>query len=156
MAQENLKLVDFSLTSEDRAYEYGIPIEQVLEITRPSEVTKLPGMPNFIEGIMNLRGNVIPVMDLKKRFGLGTTVKQDETRIVVVKLDQKKCGVIVDEVLEIIPLLGADIEDPPAFAGGVDSNFIIGIGKVDQRLIIALDMRKILTARETEQLSMAE
>ena len=153
MAKENLKLVVFALQTGDRSYEYGIPIEQVHEITRPGEITRLPGMPEFVEGITNLRGNVIPIMDLKKRFSLGTTEKQDTTRVIVANFEQQKCGVIVDDVLEIIPVLAADIEAAPSFAGGVASNYIIGIGKVGERLIIALDIQKILTEREESELS---
>ena len=152
MAKDNLKLVVFALTMNGRVYEYGIPIEQVHEITRPGEVMKLPGMPEFVEGIMNLRGNVVLIMDLKKRFAMGATERQDETRIIVVKMAQQKCGILVDEVLEIIPVPAADMEEPPAFAGGVDSNFIIGIGKIGERLVIALDIKKILTTKEKEQL----
>lgn len=155
MAEKNYKLVDFALTANDRACEYGIPIEQVLEITRLGDVTKLPGMPEFVEGVMSLRGNVIPILDLKKRFKLGSTIKQDETRIIVIEFNQRKCGIMVDEVLEIIPVQAADIEEPPAFIGNIDSTYIIGIGKVGERLIIALDIQQILTNREEEQLATA-
>lgn len=153
MARESLKLVVFALQTGDRVYQYGIPIEQVHEITRTSEVTQLPSMPDFFEGIMNLRGNIIPIMDLKKRFHLGSTIKQDTTRVIVANFDKRKCGIIVDDVLEIIPVLAADIEDAPIFAGGITSNYLIGIAKVDERLIIALDIQKIMTAREEEELS---
>jgi purine-binding chemotaxis protein CheW len=155
MAMENLKLVVFALQTKDRVYQYGIPIGQVHEITRPGEVTQLPGMPDFIEGVMNLRGSIIPIMDLKKRFRLGATVKQDTTRVIVANFDKRKCGIIVDDVLEIIPIVATDLEEAPSFAGGVTSNYIIGIGKVGERLIIALDIQKILTAKEENSLSTA-
>lgn len=152
MAQESVKLVVFALQSGDKTYEYGIPIEQVHEITRPSEITRLPGMPDFVEGIMNLRGSVIPLMDLKKRFRLGATEVQDSSRVIVANLEKQRCGVIVDDVMEIIPIQKDSMEDAPNIAGGVGARFILGIGKVDNRLIIAVDMRKILTEHEEREL----
>ena len=152
MAQESVKLVVFALQSGDRTYEYGIPIEQVHEITRPGEITRLPGMPDFVEGIMNLRGSVIPLMDLKKRFRLGATEVQDSSRVIVANLEKQRCGVIVDDVMEIIPIQKDSMEDAPNIAGGVGARFILGIGKEDSRLIIAVDMRKILTEHEEREL----
>lgn len=147
-----MKLVVFSLQAGGKTYEYGIPIDQVHEITRPGEITYLPGMPAFVEGIMNLRGSVIPIMDLKKRIGLGATEQQDTTRIVVVNMKNQRCGVKVDDVEEIIPIEEGAMEDAPSIAGGVGSQFILGIGKVDNRMIIAIDMQKILTEGEQQEL----
>ena len=155
MAKENIKLVVFVLQTGDKAYEYGIPIEQVNEITRPDDITCLPGMPEFVEGIMNLRGSVIPIMDLKKRFRLGRTEKQDTTRIIVVNLGEQRCGVIVDDVVEIIPIEEGAMEEVASIAGGVGARYILGIGKVDGRLIIAIDMQKILTENEQKEMSVA-
>lgn len=152
MAKEKMKLVVFSLQAGGKTYEYGIPIDQVHEITRPGEITYLPGMPAFVEGIMNLRGSVIPIMDLKKRIGLGATEQQDTTRIVVVNMKNQRCGVKVDDVEEIIPIEEGAMEDAPSIAGGVGSQFILGIGKVDNRMIIAIDMQKILTEGEQQEL----
>lgn len=152
MAKDSLTLVVYLLEADDKAYEYGIPINQVHEITRPGKVIKLPQMPSFVDGIMNLRGEVIPIIDFKKRFGLGSTGVKDTTRIVVVNMDNKKCGIIVDDVLEIIAVPPESIEEAPAVAGGVKSNFILGIGKVDDRLIIALDIAKVLTVDEQEEM----
>ena len=152
MAKKNVKLVVFTLENGDKIYEYGIPIEQVHEITRQGKTTEIPGMPDFVEGIMNLRGSVIPIIDLKKRFGLGTAIEKDTTRVVVINVDSKKCGIVVDDVVEIIPVAAEDMEDAPSFSGGISSNYIIGIGKVNDRLIIALDMNKILTENEEKEL----
>ena len=153
MAKEKMKLVVFSLQAGGKTYEYGIPIEQVHEITRPGEITYLPGMPEFVEGIMNLRGSVIPIMDLKKRIGLGAAENQDTTRIIVVNMATQRCGVKVDDVEEIIPIEEGAMEDAPNIAGGVGARFILGIGKVDDRMIIAIDMQKILTEGEESELS---
>lgn len=152
MAKESLTLVIFTMDVNDTNYEYGIPIKQVHEITRPGDVIKLPGMPDFVDGVMNLRGNVIPVIDCKKRFGLGITMKKDTTRNVVVNIDKLKYGVIVDDVVEIVNIPAENVEDAPNIAGGVSSKFIIGIGKIDKRLIIALDASRILNKREEEKL----
>ncbi|MBU2702111.1 purine-binding chemotaxis protein CheW [Sporomusaceae bacterium BoRhaA] len=152
MAKESIKLVVFTLENNKIIYEYGIPIEQVHEITRQGKTLAMPGMPDFVEGIMNLRSNVIPIIDLKKRFGLGTTVEKDTTRIMVINIDNKKCGIVVDDVLEIIPIASEEMEDAPTVTGGISSNYILGIGKVENRLIIALDMNKILTGKEEKEL----
>jgi purine-binding chemotaxis protein CheW len=152
MARENVKLVVFTLEKNEEIYEYGIPIEQVHEITRQGKTLNLPGMPDFVEGIMKLRRDVIPIIDLKKRFSLGTTVKKDTTRVVVTNIDNHKCGIVVDDVLEIIPIAAEDMEEAFNFTGGISSNYIMGIGKINDRLIIALDMNKILTEKEEEEL----
>lgn len=152
MIKTSLKLVVFTMETDMDVYEYGIPIEQVYEITRPSKTVKLPGVPIFVEGIMNLRGNVIPIIDMKKRFNLGITAAKDTTRILVVQIGGQKCGIIVDDVLEIIPIAAENIDDAPKFAGGVSSQFIVGIGKIDNRLIIALDINKILNEDEEKEL----
>ncbi len=153
MAKESLNLVVYVLEANDKAYEYGIPINQVHEITRPGNVIKLPGMPDFIDGIMNLRSEVIPILDFKKRFQLGTTTAKDTTRIVVVNMNNQKCGIIVDDVLEIVQISAENIKAAPTIAGGVKSNFILGICRVDERLIIAIDIFKVLT--ESEQAEVA-
>lgn len=152
MANDSLTLVVYMLEADDRAYEYGIPINQVHEITRPGNVIKLPGMPSFMDGIMNLRGEVIPIIDFKKRFKLGSTSVKDTTRIVVANINGQKCGVIVDDVLEIIAISFENIEEAPKVVGGVKADFILGIGKVDERLIIALDIFKVLTQDEQEEM----
>lgn len=152
MAEENLKLVVFVLEHDSKVYEYGIPIQQVYEITRPLSTTKLPGMPAFVNGVMNLRRDVIPVVDIKERFRFGNTITQDTTRIIVVHINGKKCGILVDDVLEIIPIETEDVSEAPTIAGGVSANFILGICKMNERLIIALDMDKILNQREAQEL----
>ncbi|HWQ61557.1 MAG TPA: chemotaxis protein CheW [Negativicutes bacterium] len=152
MAKDSLTLVVYALEADEKVYEYGIPINQVHEITRPGNVTKLPGMPDFVDGITNLRGEVIPIIDFKKRFGLGSTGLKDTTRNVVVNINGKKCGIIVDDVMEIIAIPAENIEEAPAMVGGVKASFILGIAKVDDRLIIALDIYKVLTEDEQEDM----
>lgn len=152
MAEDHLKLVVFILEHDEKVYQYGIPIQQVYEITRPQSTTKLPGMPAFVSGVMNLRSDVIPVVDIKERFRFGSTLTQDTTRIIVVHINGKKCGILVDDVLEIIPIPNEDVSEAPTIAGGVSANFIVGICKMNERLIIALDMDKILNQSELQEL----
>jgi purine-binding chemotaxis protein CheW len=146
--KEEITLVVFAMEVNEKVYEYGLPIDQVHEITRPEDTVKIPGMPDFVEGVMNLRGSIIPVIDCKKRFGLGDTLSRDTTRNIVVNTDNLKYGVIVDNVVEIISVSAGNFEAPPSIAGGIHADFIIGIGKFDGRLIIALDASKILSQEE--------
>lgn len=142
-AEDELQLVTFRLASE----EYGLPITKVQEINRLLPVTKLPQTPSFMEGIINLRGRIIPVIDLRKRFQLSITEHDDDTRIVVVEMNGQTVGVTVDAVKEVVRLSTANIETPPASIA-VDSRFINGVGKTDDRLIILLDIDQVLTAQE--------
>lgn len=147
---ESLQLVVFSLENKGILYEYGIPIAMVHEITRQGQVLPMPGTAPFVEGIMNLRGKVIPIIDVKKRFQMGTTVGTDSTRIMIMDIEGNKSGIMVDDVKEIISVDRENIEEPPEVAGGIEGDYILGIAKVDDRMIIALDIAKILTETVVE------
>lgn len=153
MTQENLKLVVFTLDVGETRHEYGISITQVHEITRPDQLVHLPGMPDFVEGIMNLRGKIIPILDLKKRFGLGLSKQTDTSRIIVIQIGEKQYGIAVDNVLEIVSISEEHIEASPSMADSISCDYILGICKIEERLIIALNMNKILNANETEELN---
>ena len=142
-AEDELQLVTFRLASE----EYGLPITKVQEINRLLPVTMLPQTPSFMEGIINLRGCIIPVIDLRKRFNLPITDHNDDTRIIVVDINGQTVGVTVDAVTEVVRLSTADVEAPPA-STVVDARYINGVGKMNDRLIILLDMDQVLTAQE--------
>jgi purine-binding chemotaxis protein CheW len=153
-AQElsEIQLVTFMLGAE----EFGVPISQIQEIDRLGRVTKVPKAPQFIEGITNLRGEVIPVLDTRKRFDLETKASDDRTRIVIVDLGGVRTGLVVDSVREVLNLSRKDIAPPPDSIGsGVDQQFISGIGKVDsgKRMIVLLDVEKILSRQEQSHLS---
>jgi chemotaxis signal transduction protein len=153
-AQElsELQLVTFMLGPE----EYGIPISQIQEIDRLSKITKVPKAAEFIEGITNLRGEVIPVLDTRKRFELDTKQSDDRTRIIIVDLGGVKTGLVVDSVREVLNLARKDIAPPPeAIGSGIDQQFISGIGKVDagKRMIVLLDVERILSRQEQAHLS---
>ncbi|SDF00904.1 chemotaxis protein CheW [Sporolituus thermophilus] len=138
-----IQLVIFRLASE----EYGLPITKVQEINRLAPITKLPQAAAFMEGIINLRGRIIPVIDLRKRFGLTVTDYTDDTRIVIVEVKGQTVGIIVDAVTEVVRLPASSIEPPPpAFV--LDAQYLNGVGKLDNRLLILLDIDKILTSQE--------
>lgn len=141
---EDVQLVIFKLAKED----YGLPISKVQEINRMVPVTKLPNTPEFMEGIINLRGRVIPVLDLRKRFGFVSQETTDDTRIMVTDVSGQTVGLIVDAVNEVVKLAGNNIEPPPpSFV--LDANFVQGIGKLENRLVILLDIDHIITSQES-------
>jgi purine-binding chemotaxis protein CheW len=153
-AQEmaEVQLVTFLLGEE----EYGIPISQIQEIDRLAKITKVPKAAEFIEGITNLRGEVIPVLDTRKRFGLEVKASDDRTRIIIVDLGGTKTGLVVDSVREVLNLAKKDIAPPPeAIGSGIDQQFISGIGKVDagKRMIVLLDVERILSRQERAHLA---
>ncbi|MGI6092008.1 MAG: chemotaxis protein CheW [Veillonellaceae bacterium] len=140
---QELQLVIFRLAKE----EYGLPITKVQEINRLVPITKLPQTPSFMEGVINLRGRIIPVVDLRKRFQLEVTGYDEDTRIIIVEVNGQTVGIIVDAVNEVVRLSADNIEPaPPAFV--LDARYINGVGKLEDRLLILLDIDKILTTQE--------
>ena len=147
---QDVQLVIFNLAKE----EYGLPIGKVQEINRVAAVTKLPHTPEFMEGIINLRGRVIPVVDLRKRFGLAVKPHEDDTRIMIIDIDGQTVGIIVDAVNEVVQMPGASIEPPPpTFI--LEAQYIEGIGKMEDRLVILLNIDRVMTSQETIQLKQA-
>jgi purine-binding chemotaxis protein CheW len=147
-----VQLVTFLLGAE----EFGIPISQIQEIDRLGKITKVPKAAAFIEGITNLRGEVIPVLDTRKRFDLEVKPADDRTRIIIVDLGGVKTGLVVDSVREVLNLARKDIAPPPETIGtGIDQQFISGIGKVDagKRMIVLLDVERILSRQEQAHLA---
>jgi len=145
---EEIQLVVFMLKQGDVVCEYGVPITQVQEIITMTRPTQLPQAPDFVEGIINLRGKIIPIIDLKKRFHMGTSDITNDTRSVVVEVEGQTVGIIVDEVSEVLRLANSDIEPAPAIIGGITAEYLTGVGKIEGRLLILLDMNKILTDQE--------
>lgn len=135
------KIVIFKLGTE----EYGIKIDNVQEINRMTSITKIPRAPHHIEGIVNLRGNVIPALDLRKLFTLEEKQVTDSTRIIIVDVNDKRTGIIVDSVTEVINLEKRLIEPTPdILSSGIDSDYIEGVAKLNKRMIMILDLCKIL------------
>ena len=144
LKDDDLQIVTFRVGEED----FSVSILKVQEIIRMSEITKVPRSPDFVEGVINLRGKVIPVIDLRKRFGLPTVERTNDTRTIVVDCDGKVVGLIVDSVTEVLRLSESTIEPPPDIVGGVDSEYVSGVGKLDDRLVILLEIDKVLTINE--------
>jgi purine-binding chemotaxis protein CheW len=134
-----LQLVVFTLAGEA----FGVPIGQVKEIVRFVPVTAVPKSPPSVLGVLNLRGKVVPVVNLRERFGLPGAQTDDATRIIVSDVAEQTLGFVVDGVSEVLRLSDGDIEPTPEAAAGVDASFIRGIGKVDERLIIVLELEKV-------------
>ncbi len=147
---EIIQLVSFRLGEE----EYGIDILRVQEINRIMEITHVPKCAYFVEGVVNLRGKVIPVLDLRKRFGLPVKENDKETRIIVVDISGKTIGLIVDSVDEVLRLPKETIDPtPPMVSTSIDAQCINGVGKLEDRLIIIIDIEKFLTEEEKNVLS---
>ena len=142
------QLVVFELADEF----YALDIHRVESIIKMQEITSVPHAPAFVDGVINLRGEVLPVVDLRSRFGLDTQEETKETRIVVVAIDQMKVGMIVDGVSEVLNVNTDEVEPPSPMVTTVDSGFIEGIAKEDDRLFILVDLAKVLTVEETREL----
>lgn len=143
------QFVVFRLGSE----EYGVPITQVKEINRLTTTTKVPRSPKFVEGIINLRGQIIPIIDMKKRFDLPLTEYTGDARIIVIQVYANTFGVEVDSVSEVLRINSLNIEPAPHIVCSIDSKYITGVAKVGERLLILLDLDKMLNDEEKAQLS---
>jgi purine-binding chemotaxis protein CheW len=143
------QLVVFELAQEL----YGVEIAAVESIIKLQAITLVPQAPSFVEGVTNLRGSILPVIDLRKRFGLPVEELSKNSRIIVAAINDKKVGMIVDAVSEVLHVPADSVEPAPPMITTVNSIFITGIAKVDQKLIILLDLSKILSIEEKKTLS---
>lgn len=139
-----LQLVTFKLEND----EFGVDILKVQEINRMMNITKIPNAPTFTEGVINLRGKIIPIIDLRKKLGFESKVYDKSTRIIVVELDGIVLGFVVDSVSEVLRIPRDTIEPPPSIIGNIESDFIEGVGKLQDRLLILLELKKIFTNSE--------
>jgi purine-binding chemotaxis protein CheW len=140
-SDEILQLVSFNIGEE----EFGVDILKVQEINRMLNVTRVPNAPEYVEGVINLRGKVIPVVDLRKRFGLPPKEHDKNTRIIVIELSGKTVGFVVDSVKEVLRIPKSVTEPPPALATNINSDYITAVGKLDDRLLTLLDMERVLS-----------
>lgn len=144
------QLVCFKLGKE----EFGLDIMKVQEIIKVPEITKVPRTPSFVQGALNLRGKILPVVDLRTLFDLEETERNESNRIVVVNIKGKTTGIIVDSVSEVLRLPKNSIEPPPPIVSGIQAQFLEGVGKLKdgKRLVILLNLDKILkVTKEDEQ-----
>jgi purine-binding chemotaxis protein CheW len=143
-SEELLQLVSFNIDAGG----FGIDILQVQEIIRMLEVTRIPNAPQHVEGVINLRGRIIPIVDLRSRLGIARKEHDNNTRIVVVELSGTVVGFVVDAVREVLRVPKSVTEPPPQIVGGVDAAFITAVGKLEDRLLILLDMEKVFSVEE--------
>jgi len=123
---------------------YGIDIHNVENIEKLLTITRVPYTENYVEGVVNLRGNVIPVVDLRKRFDLPKKEFDDETRIIIVNINELKVGMIADSSSEVLKLEREDIDVAPAIRGSINVDFIREIGKSEGRIVMLIDLKKVL------------
>jgi purine-binding chemotaxis protein CheW len=144
IANKEGKYLTFALAHE----EYGLEILKVREIIGYMDITAVPQTPHHVKGVINLRGQVIPVVDLRSKFGMDTAEVTEETCIIVVEITQGErnfqTGIVVDHVQEVLDILGKDIENAPQFGSSVDTDFILGMGKIGDSVKILLDINKVL------------
>jgi len=142
------KYLTFALGPE----EYGLEILKVREIIGYMEITAVPQTPHEVKGVINLRGQVIPVVDLRAKFGMESAELTDETCIIVVEINQGarnfSTGIVVDHVQEVLDIAGKDIEEAPQFGSTVDTNFILGMGKIGDTVKILLDIDRVLAGQD--------
>lgn len=142
------KYLTFKLDVE----EFGLEILKVQEIIKMMDITRVPRTPSFVRGVLNLRGKVIPVIDLRLKFDMETRESTEKTCIIVVTVKRREdsvvMGIIVDEVSEVLDVAGESIEAAPEFGGVVDTSFILGMGKVGERVVTLLDVDKVLSGEE--------
>ena len=144
-----LQLVTFIIEKE----EFGIDILNVQEIIKPVDITRVPNARSYVKGVINLRGRIVPVVDLRTRFQLPYRQPDKNTRIVVVELEDKVVGFLMDEVRQVIRIDKHVIEPPPPQATGVDSNYLRGVAKLDDRLLTLLDLNNLLDESDLQAAS---
>lgn len=145
-----IQLVTFRLKDET----YGINVMQVQEVLRVTEIAPVPGAPSYVLGIVNLRGNVVTVIDTRTRFGLPTTEVDDSSRIVIIESEQQVVGILVDSVAEVVELRQSEIDTAPSVGTEESSRYIQGVASRDRDLLIVVDLNKLLTEEEWSEMAM--
>ena len=150
--EEMLQLVSFTIGQE----EFGLGIQSIQEINRMVDITRVPNSPEFVSGVINLRGKVIPIIDLRKRFGFSPKESDRNTRIIVVELGDTVVGFVVDSVSEVLRIPKNITEPPPPIVAGIGSEYITAVAKLENRLLILLDLERILLDKERQELEAAK
>jgi purine-binding chemotaxis protein CheW len=133
---------------------YAVDIMRIKEIIRPQKLTSLPKAPDFVDGVLNLRGNVVPVLDLRKRFDLPILDSGQSSRLLIVKVVGQLLGLVVDDVTEVIAVPVKDIKPPPQVVNGVGGEYLLGVCLSSESLIMLLNLDKLLTRREADELGL--
>lgn len=149
---EEIKVIVFALANE----EYGIEVEKVKTIERMMPMTRVPKTYDFVKGVINLRGVVVPVIDLRGRFGLPESEYTDNSRIVIISVNDMEVGMIVDSANDVIDVDSDQIQDPPEIVGGVRAKYLRGVAKVGERLLVLLNLKEVLSKSEIIKLEELE
>ncbi len=147
-----VKVIVFRLKDE----EYGVEVNQVKSIEKLEHITRVPRTPKFVKGVINLRGVVTPIIDLRSRFGLEEAAYTESTRIIIVAVGELEVGLIVDAANDVIDISVNAIEPPPEVVGGVEAAYLRGVAKLEKRLLILLNLDKVLNTEEMKQLDSFE
>ena len=150
--EDSTNLVTFRLGSG----EYAIDIMQAKEIIKMEKITLIPNAPDFVEGVINLRGNIIPIIDLKKRFNLEEIEGDKNTGIIIVKIEDVDMGIIIDSISKVVSISNSDIQPPPPMLSGIGQKYIKGVGKLEDKLLVVLDLEKLFTTDEEEETESTE
>lgn len=140
------ELLTFTLASE----EYGIDILKVQEIRGYEAVTTIANAPEFIKGVINLRGIIVPIVDMRIKFKLGNVTYNETTVVIILNIANRVVGMVVDGVSDVITLKPEQIKPPPEFGASLDTKYLLGLGTVDERMIILVDIGRLMTSRDME------
>jgi len=151
MVNKNNEFLTFMLANE----EYGIDIIKVQEIRGYGGVTAIANAPNFIKGVVNLRGNIVPIVDLRIKFNLNNIKYDDSTVVIILNIAERVVGIVVDSVSDVMTLTPDQIKPVPEFASTFDTEYLIGLGAVDQRMLILVDIERLMTSHDMELLDSA-
>jgi len=145
---EEIKVIKFRLKNE----EYGVDVKQVKSIERMEHITRVPNTPPFVKGVINLRGVVIPIIDLRKRLGFELKDYNEQTRIIIVNVEEMEVGLIVDAANDVLDIPLSSIAPPPKVIGGIDSEYLSGVAKINDSLLVLLNLNKVLDPNEVKEL----
>ena len=141
---ESLEYLAFTLGHE----EYGVSIQKVQELRGYDAVTQIANAPEFIKGVVNLRGIIVPIIDMRIKFNLGTPTYDQFTVVVILNINSRVVGMVVDSVSDVITLTPEQIKPAPEIGGAVDTNYLVGLGTVDERMLILVDIDRLMSSNE--------
>ena len=144
--ENSINLVTFKLGNN----EYAIDIMQAKEIIKMEKITLIPNAPDYVEGVINLRGNIIPIVDLKKRFNLDENEEEKNTGIIIVKIDDVDMGIIIDAISKVVSIATSNIQPPPPMLSGIGQKYIKGVAKLEDKLLVVLDLEKLIVGDDDD------
>ncbi|RNA69573.1 chemotaxis protein CheW [Alteribacter keqinensis] len=149
---QSQKVIVFQIGEE----EYGVSVDQVKSIERIQPITRVPNTPGFVKGVINLRGVVTPIIDLRMRFNIEEKEHDNHTRVIIVSVEDMEVGLIVDAANDVMDIEMDNIEPPPEVVGGIEADYLHGVAKLEKRLLILLNLNKVLSRKELEELKTIE